>query len=405
METPDILKLQLVILTGALVALAARRLRIPYTVGLVVAGFLLALLHVQIGLTFSRELLFDVLLPPLIFEAALYLRWEELRKDLLVVTTYATIGVCLSAGVTAAAMYYLVGWAVEPSLLFGVLIAATDPVSVIATFKEAKVKGRLRKLVEAESLFNDGTAAVAFAIALIYASGGGTSVASTIGMAAWSIFGGIASGLLIAGAAFLIIGRTNDHLVELSMTSVVAYGSFWFAEHFGMSGILAATAAGILVGNFRSYGNITPRGEEYIRSFWDFAAFIANTVIFLLLGVTAAYQDLIDSAWPIAAAIVIVLVGRALAVYPCSALFAWSERRVLFSQQHILFWGGLRGALALALALSIPASAPYRQTVLTVTFGVVAFSVIVQGISIQWLLRILRPERKTTAEDVPLAIN
>src|SRR4051812_46550180 len=121
-------QLQIIILTGAVVALLARRLRMPYTVGLLIAGLVLALFKFQV--TFSRELLFDVLLPPLIFEAALYLRWGELRRDMFVIGTYATLGVLLSAAVTVVVMHYVVGWAIEPSLLFGVLIAATDPVSV-----------------------------------------------------------------------------------------------------------------------------------------------------------------------------------------------------------------------------------------------------------------------------------
>jgi CPA1 family monovalent cation:H+ antiporter len=401
METAEILKLQLVILTGAIVAIIARRLRIPYTVGLVTAGFLLTLLNVHLGLTFSRELLFDVLLPPLIFEAALYIRWDELWRDITVIGTFATLGVVLSAAGTAAIMHLVLGWDVEPSLLFGVLIAATDPVSVIATFKEAKVRGRLRLLVEAESLFNDGTAAVAFTIALAFAVNGGLSLATSVGMAALSIFGGLASGIAFGGAAYFIMGRTNDHLVELSMTSVAAFGSFWFAEHFQMSGILATTAAGLLLGNLRHFGTITARGEESIRSFWDFAAFVANTVIFLVLGITAAYQDLLEFWWPIIIAIVAVLIARAVSVYPCSALFARSGRKILFRQQHVMFWGGLRGALALALALSIPESVPQVHAIRTVTFGVVAFSAIVQGTSIQWLIRYLRPPSKSTVEDTP----
>jgi CPA1 family monovalent cation:H+ antiporter len=399
MEAVGIVKLQLVILTGAIVAIIARRLRIPYTVGLVVAGFLLAIFHVRLGLTFSKELLFDVLLPPLIFEAALYIGWSELRRDLALIGTLATVGVVLSAGVTTAVLHLAAGWALEPSLLFGVLIAATDPVSVIASFKEAKVRGRLRLLVEAESLFNDGTAAVLFAVVLAFVTSEGSSVAGSVGMAALSIFGGLASGLAIGGIVYLVMGRTKDHLVELSMTSVAAFGSFWFAEHFQMSGILATTAAGLLLGNLKEFGSITKRGEEYIRSFWDFAAFVANTVIFLVLGITAAYQDLVDMLWPITIAIVAVLLGRGVSVYLCSAGFAWTRQKVLLRQQHIMFWGGLRGALALALALTIPDSVPHSNGIRIVTLGVVAFSVIVQGTSIQWLIRYLRPQPKSAVED------
>ncbi|MBV9241118.1 MAG: sodium:proton antiporter [Acidobacteria bacterium] len=401
MEASEIVKLQVVLLTGAIVAILARRLRIPYTVGLVVAGFLLAVLHLQPGLILSHDLLFDVLLPPLIFEAALYLRWAALRRDLLVISTFATAGVVLAAGVTSAVMHFIAGWGIESSVLFGVLIAATDPVSVIATFKEAKVHGRLRVLVEAESLFNDGTAAVAFAIVLSFAVTGGVSISASVGMIALSIFGGLMTGIVVGAGAYLIIGRTNDHLVELSMTCVAAFGSFWFAEHYQMSGILATTAAGLLLGNLRGFGSITARGEEYIRSFWDFAAFVANTVVFLVLGITAAYQDLVDAIWPIGIAIVGVLLGRAAAVYPCSAAFAWIGRRIVAQHQQVLFWGGLRGALALALAMSIPESVEQSHLIRTVTFGVVAFSVIVQGTSIQWLIRHLQTRSKSTAADTP----
>src|SRR5689334_2326580 len=139
MESFRIEHLEIIILTGAIVTMVARRLKIPYTVGLVAAGFLLSLFNVQLGVTFSRDLVFNVLLPPLIFEAALYIKWTELKRDLMVVGVFATLGVVMSAALTAGFMYYAVGWPLAAAVLFGVLIAATDPVAVIATFKEAKV--------------------------------------------------------------------------------------------------------------------------------------------------------------------------------------------------------------------------------------------------------------------------
>ena len=151
MEILGIEQIELIILVGAMVAIIARRLKIPYTAGLVVAGIFIAFLPLGFNVPFSKELVFDVLLPPLIFEAALYINWKELRKDMLVILTYATVGVVLSAGVTAAFMHFLGGWAWQAAILFGVLIAATDPVSIIATFREAKVKGRLR-LLESSAL-------------------------------------------------------------------------------------------------------------------------------------------------------------------------------------------------------------------------------------------------------------
>src|SRR4051795_10618822 len=155
MEAAVIEQFILLIVVGAVVAIAAHRLRIPYTVGLVVAGIVLAFLPLHIDFPFSKDFLFQVLLPPLIFEAALYIDWRELRRDLLVVITYATLGVVVAAALTAAVMHFIVSWEWPAAVVFGVLIAATDPVSIIATFKEAKVEGRLRLLVESESLFND----------------------------------------------------------------------------------------------------------------------------------------------------------------------------------------------------------------------------------------------------------
>ena len=387
MESPGIEQIQIVVLVGAIVALVSRRLKLPYTVGLVVAGLIVAFLHLPLGINFSKDLLFKSLLPPFILEAALYIRWRELRRDLLPIVTYATLGVILSAGVTAALMHFAVGWTWEAAVLFGVLIAATDPVSVIATFKESKVEGRLRLLVEAESLFNDSTAAVGFAVALAFASGASVTVGSSVTAMFLSVIGGIASGLLVGGFVLIVIGRTQDHLVELSMTTVAAFGSFWLAEHFQLSGILATTTAGLMVGNMPSLSTLTAKGEKSIEHFWDFAAFVANSIIFIVLGINLAYQDLAQAAVPIIIAVLAVLIGRAAAVYPCSALFNWSRYRVEPRHQHILFWGGLRGALALALALGIPVNLPYRQEILTVTFGVVAFSVFVQGLTIPALLR------------------
>ena len=387
MELPGIEQIQVVVLVGAIVALISRRLKLPYTVGLVVAGLIVAFFHLPLGINFSKDLLFKALLPPLIFEAALYIQWRELRRDLVPIIVYATLGVVLSAGVTAGFMHFAVGWTWGAAILFGILIAATDPVSVIATFKESRVTGRLRLLVEAESLFNDSTAAVGFAVALAVASGASVTVGSSVMAMFVSVIGGIASGLLVVGFVLIVIGRTQDHLVELSMTTVAAFGSFWLAEHFQLSGILATTSAGLMIGNMPSLSTLTAKGEKSIEHFWDFAAFVVNSLIFIMLGINLAYQDLANAAVPIIVAIVAVLVGRAVAVYPCSAIFNWSRFRIDAKHQHIMFWGGLRGALALALALGIPADLPYRQEILTVTFGVVAFSVFVQGLTIPALLR------------------
>jgi CPA1 family monovalent cation:H+ antiporter len=301
--------------------------------------------------------------------------------------TLATIGVFISAGLTAVGMRYAVGWPWTSALLFGSLIAATDPVSVIATFREIGVRGRLALLVEAESLLNDGTAAVAFSIALAAAAGGGIDGVGAVRGFLVMVLGGVLCGGLVASAVLLLAGRTDDHLVEITFTTVAAYGSFIIAEHFHLSGVLATMTAGIVVGNVGAKGLISQKGREAVASFWEYFAFAANSLIFLLIGMRWAHQSLLGVLPAVAAAIGIVTFGRAAAVYPCCALFCRSSLRVKTRDQHVLFWGGLRGALALALALGLPPFVPERQTIMAVAFAVVAFSVIVQGLTIGPLLR------------------
>ena len=389
MDTSVIEQFVLLTVIGAVVAIVAHRLHIPYTVGLVVAGLVMAVLPIRIDLPFNKDFLFEVLLPPLIFEAALYIEWRELRRDMIVVGTYAVIGVILSLLVTAAVMHIAIGWTWPAAVLFGVLIAATDPVSIIATFKEAKVEGRLRLLVEAESLFNDSTAAVGFAVAVAFALGEALSPAAAVWQLVSSAIGGAIVGAGVAVIALLIIGRTKDHLAELAMTTFAAFGSFWAAEHFGLSGILSTTASGLIIGNRIGRGSITMRGEESMEHFWEFAAFVSNSVIFIILGINLASQDFESSGLLVLFAIIAVLAGRVAAVYPLSALYGRSSWIVPMQYQHTLFWGGLRGSLALALALGVPVAVPYRTEILIATFGVVAFSIFIQGSTVTPLMRFL----------------
>ena len=375
------------LLIAGIVAIMTRRLRIPYSFGLVITGLILSLSPLSAGIPFTKEVIFNVLLPPLVFEAALQIHWKELRRELPVILMLATAGVCLSWGVTALGMRYLANWEWMSALFFGALIAATDPVSVIATFKEAKVHGRLRLLVEAESLFNDGTAAVAFGVVLAVATGSTLSVSGVAKTLVMTVAGGILCGGLIAGVLLLLAGRTEDHLVEIVFTTVAAYGSFFLAENFHFSGILASLTAGLVVGNIGPLGAISPRGKEAVTAFWEYLGFVVNSVIFFDIGLFVSRQDLAGNVVPAIIAVVLVTLGRALAVYPCCAIFNSSRLRVQGRHQHVLFWGGLRGALALALALGLPPNVPHRQAVISVCFMVVSFSILVQGFTMTPLLR------------------
>jgi CPA1 family monovalent cation:H+ antiporter len=377
----------LLLLIAAVVAIVTRRFHIPYSVGLVAAGIILAMLPFPPKANLTKDLIFTVLLPPLLFEAALYIEWNQLRRDLPVILTLATIGVLLSACVTATGMHYLVHWQWPGALLFGVLIAATDPVSVIATFKEAKAHGRLLVLIEAESLLNDGTAAVAFGVVVAFAAGQQFTPPEITALLFTTIGGGILCGGAVALGALLLAGRTDDHLVQITFTTVAAYGSFLLADHFGLSGVLATITAGLVMGNFKSLGALPDRGKEAVHAFWEYAAFVANSLIFLLIGIHEAHQNFTAIWLPAIIAIALVTLGRAVAIYPCCLLFSRSSLRVTARHQNVLFWGGLRGALALALALGLLPEMPQREEIISISFAVVAFSVFVQGLTMTPFLR------------------
>lgn len=380
----QISQLGLLLLIAALIAMLTRRLRLPYTVGLVLGGIGLSFMPLHLDLTLTKDLIYSLFLPPLVFEAALYIHWRELRQDLPLVGLLATVGVLLAAALTASGMHFLVHWGWGAAAAFGVLIAATDPVSVIATFREAGVRGRLRLLVEAESLLNDGTAAVLFVAAVGLAAGGAADLLEVSATLLLSMGGGALCGAALGLVFMYLAGRTSDRLVEISFTTLSAYGSFFVAEHFHLSGVLAALTAGLVTGNYRRAGWSS---RDTIESFWEYVAFLANSLIFLLIGAHEAQQHFGGVGLAVLAAVALVTLGRALAIYPLCALFGRGPRRVAAAHQHVLFWGGLRGALALALALGLPPDFPQRDSIVTVTFGVVAFSIFAQGLTMTPLLR------------------
>lgn len=373
------------LLVAALVAMGAQRLRLPYTIGLVLAGIALALTRFGTDLHLTRSLIFEAFLPPLLFEAAFALHGKELRENAVALGILAFWGIVVSAALTAVGMHVGLAWEWGPAAVFGALIAATDPVSVIAIFKETGLHGRLRLLVEAESLLNDGVAAVVFVAALAWAQGGALTPLGVAGGFFLSSVGGVVCGLVVGGIALLLAGRAEDPLVELTFTTVAAYGSFLLAESVHVSGVLATIAVGILLGNVGQLGSFTDKGRAAVVSFWEYAAFVANSLIFLLIGAELARTPFGLTAKAIGIGILVALLGRAATAYGLGLL-----AKTTLAERHILFWGGLRGALGLALVLGLPENFPRRPELTAVTFGVVAFSIVVQGGTMLPLLRRLK---------------
>jgi Na+:H+ antiporter len=390
------------LLIASLVAIFVRRYRLPYTVGLVGIGLLIsAVFSEPLPQLVSSDIILSLLVPPLLFEAAFHLRVEDLRRDFGLILTLAVPGVILTTVVVGA----LISWAnigidFKVAMVFGALIAATDPVAVVALFRRLGVPKRLQVLLEGESLFNDGTAIVLFSIMLAIAgipTHGESTLSAESGLGLWVAEflkvagGGVLTGVVLGMFASQIIGRIDDALVETTLTTVLAFGAYLVGEHvLGVSGVLAVVAAGIV------NGNVGPRGMSattrvVVFNFWEYAAFLANSFIFLLIGLAIDLVDLLNNLPAIGIAILAVLLARALGIYGLS-LF---NHDVSTKWKHVLYWGGLRGAIALALALTLPVNVEpdmLKQVTMlrNMAFGVVLFTLLIQGVSMDWVVKKLK---------------
>ena len=383
--------LEVLLIIACFVAIFARRLRMPYTVGLVVAGFTLSALHAAPEIHLSREMIFSWLLPPLIFESALHLSWRELKPQLPVTLFLATVGVFAAALFTSCALVASVNLAWPTAITIGIILSATDPVSVLALLKEARLPARIHRLIESERLLNDGTAAALFTLAPVIIAGN-ADLSTIVSLSFISITGGLATGVTVGALALGLAWGTRDHLVEVTVTVLAAFGSFMLAEQIGASGILSTLAAGMVLGNMRQLGAITERGHEAAEGFWEFACFIANSVIFLLIGVDLDELQPSHHISVVVATIVASTLARAAIVYGGCLPFRRSKHGPSLRVQHLLFWGGLRGALALALVLGLDPQQPDTYLIKSAVFYAVAFSIIVQGLTVGPLIRSLQKE-------------
>ena len=385
------------LIAASLIAIVAKRLRIPYTAALVVGGVLLSLLplHVISPLDpgqrphwLTPDVILILFLPALVFEGSVKLNVRDLLRDWAPLLLLANVGVLIATLVCGYVVHWTVGLPLIVALVFGAIISATDPISVLALFRDWHTDKRLSLLMEAESLLNDGTAAVLFQIMLVDFMVGHLDLLHGIREFLVSVTGGVCLGAFLAYAASRITRRIDDPQIEITLTTLVAYGSYLLAYHLHLSGILATATAGLVVGNVGKHG-MGPQTRAALHAFWEYLAFVMNSLIFLLIGLEVHINSLVRSWRVVLIAVAAVLLGRGLSVYllvPISNAFA---EKISLRWQHVIFWGGLRGALALALALSLDNRFPDRALLLDLTFGVVIFSILVQALTIKPLLRLL----------------
>jgi CPA1 family monovalent cation:H+ antiporter len=372
------------LLIAFVVGLGARRLRVPYALALVMTGLALGKARLFPGLQLEPQLLFTVFLPPLLFESAIHLRLDQLRRNWAPIAIYTLAGTVFSALLIGVLVSWLLGLPLLSALVFGALISATDPISVLAIFKRLGAGRRLTLIMEAESLFNDGVAAVLFAVLLAASLGGALSFSGGMLSFLQLIVGGTVLGAFIGACAIAMHQNLDDHLVELMLSTLVAFGSFLAAESLHVSGVMAVVAAGLVLGNF-GQDALTPGVRLALSAFWEYAGFVVNSLIFLLIGIQVVALDWSDKVALALGAALLVLLGRSV-IYPLSWLVNRVGGQVPRSWQHVLVWGGLRGALSMALVLGLPRDFAGRETLVAATFGVVLFSLLVQGLTVGPLL-------------------
>ena len=396
----EILVIELLLIVS-IVAIAVRRLRIPYTVALVVVGLLITF-QSSLKVELTSELILGLFVPPLIFEAAFHLNITELRRNLAGILLMAIPGVIITTFIIGGVLVLGIKLSLPMALVFGALIAATDPVAVVALFRALGVPKRLAVLMEGESLFNDGTAIVIFNLMVIIALTGKFSLAASVADFFRVAIGGIIVGLVLGWLINLLISRVDNYLIETTLTMVLAFGSYLVAEQLHFSGVLAVVAAGLINGNISPQG-MSPTSRIVLVNFWETIAFLANSLVFLLIGLQVNITDLLSSWQSILWAILAVFVARSIIVYGLSWLVNRVGEPIPIRWQHVLNWGDLRGAISLALVLSLPQSLGAERDLLRVmAFGVVLFTLLIQSTTmsplIRWLKIITRSEAQVEYE-------
>ena len=396
------------LLIAAVTLAFTKRINLPFTVALVLVGIALSYIA-ESGPLFLRpiadyhispEVILYVFLPTLIFESAFNLDARQLRRNLLPILTLAVPGLLLSTAIIGTFVWAATSAILSSpiplpaALLLGAILSATDPVAVIALFKQLGAPKRLTILVEGESLFNDATSIVMSKILLGVALAGYFTLDTVFGgvVEFFVVFlGGILVGWIAAIAVGLVLGRVeSDPFIEISLTTILAYFSFLISEEvFHVSGVMATVAAGVTMGVW-GRAKISPSIAGYLEHFWEYLAYVCNALIFLMVGLRIELTSLLHSIAPLVIVVIAMLISRAIVVFglvPITGKLP-NSNPINRGYQTVMFWGGLRGAIALAIVLHLPESFAYAETFVALVMGAVLFTLLVQGLSIGKLVQL-----------------
>lgn len=376
------------------VALLAQRLSIPYTVALVVAGIALGAGDWVDPPRLTKELLFAVFLPGLLFEAAFHIDFKKFWSNKLAIQSLAIPGVVAAILATAALLTPLVqnlglehNFRFIDGLVFGGIIAATDPIAVVALFKSLGAPKRLAVLIEGESLLNDGTAVVLFGAIFAVAAGADVTASSAAADFVKVCGLGIVIGAGVGYAGSQVIHKVDDPMIEITVTTVVAWGSFALAEQIHVSGVLATVAAGLVCGNHAARTGMSPSTKIAAVTFWAYIAFALNSIVFLLIGFEVDLSAVVGSWKTVLLAWFAATAARAVVVGIVNALLKRTTERIPSGWATVICWGGIRGSVSMVLVLALPADFPHRQFLVNIVFGVVVVSIVLQGLTMAPLLR------------------
>ncbi len=393
MHGPDVEAFIGLLVAVAIVATAVRIVRLPYTVALVLVGLAFALAPGAPRLQLTPTIILTVFLPVLLFHAAYNLSLADVRANLTPIALLAFPGVAATAGLIAAALHLVAGLPWETALLFGVIVGATDPVAVLGVFKEVGAPRRLATIVNAESLFNDGVALALFSVLLDIFAHGNIGVAETAQRIVVTVAGAGALGAAVGVLGSFVVSRIDDALLETTITLIMAYGGYLLAQKLEVSGALETVVAGLALGAF-GQRVMSPTTRLEAGATWEFLDFLANSLLFLLVGLqlrpvgVATLRSLphVDLWIPLIVSLVAASTARGLIVWLVGLVLESIGRPLPRGWRAIITWAGLRGAVSLAAALSLPASTPQRDLLLALTFGLVLFTLLVQGLTMQPLM-------------------